>query len=131
MTLLQLLKQIRGIESRLLTTEGIPLKMYNYDIDFELELQGENGDYWIDVKLIPDAKQFQQMLSERNDYYYYEDLDFSNTIDWQQVRIQAAVKITCALSEKMLGAGYSEKQIVKQAVKLSDALVEELKKGGN
>jgi len=68
MTLLQLLKQIRGIESRLLTTEGIPLKMYNYNIDFELELQGENGDYWIDVKLIPDAKQFQQMLSERVDY---------------------------------------------------------------
>ena len=68
MTLLQLLKQIKNIEFRLLTTEGIPLKMYNYDIDLELELQGENGDYWVNVKLIPDAKQFQQMLSERVDY---------------------------------------------------------------
>lgn len=68
MTLLQLLKQIRRIESHLLTTEGIPLKMYNCDIDLELELQGEDGDYWIDVKLIPDAKQFQQMRSERVDY---------------------------------------------------------------
>ena len=68
MTLLQLLKQIKGIEAHLLTTEGIPLKMYNYDIDLELELQGENGDYWVDVKLIPDVKQFQQMLSERVDY---------------------------------------------------------------
>ena len=48
---------------------------------------------------------------------------------WQQVRIDAAVKLTCALSEKMLGAGYSEKQIVKQAVELTDALVAELKKG--
>ena len=48
---------------------------------------------------------------------------------WQQIRIDAAVKLTCALSEKMLGAGYSEKQIVKQAVKLADALVAELKKG--
>ena len=68
MTLLQLLKQIKDIEARLLTTEGIPLKMYNYDIDFELELQGENGDYWVNVKLIPDAKQFQQMLCEKVDY---------------------------------------------------------------
>jgi ribosomal protein L32E len=50
---------------------------------------------------------------------------------WQQVYIDAAVKLTCALSEKMLGAGYSEKQIVKQVVKLTNELVEELKKGGN
>jgi len=63
-----------------------------------------------------------------NDYYYYEDLDFSNTTDWEQVRIDAAVKLTCALSEKMLGAGYSERQIAKQAVELTDALVAELKK---
>jgi ribosomal protein L32E len=47
---------------------------------------------------------------------------------WWQVRIQAAIKLTCALSEKMLGAGYSEKQIVKQAVGLADVLVEELRK---
>lgn len=52
--------------------------------------------------------------------------------NWQQVRIDAAIKLTCALSEKMLGAGYSERQIAKQAVELTDALFEELqKKGGN
>jgi hypothetical protein len=49
--------------------------------------------------------------------------------DWQQVHIDAAIKLTCALSEKLLGAGYNEKQIVKQAVDLTDALVAELKKG--
>lgn len=52
------------------------------------------------------------------------------TIDWQQVRTNAAVKLTCALSEKMLAAGYSERQIVKQAVWLADVLVNELKKRG-
>jgi len=52
------------------------------------------------------------------------------TIDWQQVRIQAAIKLTCALSEKMLGAGYSERQIVRQAVELTDELVAELQKKG-
>lgn len=49
---------------------------------------------------------------------------------WQQVRIDAAIKLTCALSEKMLGAGYSEREIAKQAVELADALVAELQKKG-
>lgn len=69
MTLFQLLKQIRNIEAHLLTTDGIPLKMYNYDIDIILGLQQDNdGNYRVNVELIPDAKQFQQMLSERVDY---------------------------------------------------------------
>lgn len=67
MTLLQLQKLCERI-GRQLTSADIPLKMYGYDIDLELELQGENGDYWVDVKLVPDAKQFQQRLSERVDY---------------------------------------------------------------
>ena len=51
---------------------------------------------------------------------------------WQQIHTQAAIKLTCALSEKMLGAGYSERQLVKQAIWLADVLVNELqKKGGN
>ena len=50
---------------------------------------------------------------------------------WRQVHINTAIRLTCVLSEKMLGAGYSEKQIVKQVVKLTNELVEELKKGGN
>jgi len=66
-----------------------------------------------------------------NEYYYYEDLDFSNTIDWEQVRIDATIKLICALSEKMLGTGYSEKQIVKQAIGLTNTLVEELKREDN
>jgi hypothetical protein len=67
MTLLKLQELCERI-GRQLTSADIPLKMYNYDIDLELELHGENGNYWVDVKLIPDAKQFQRMLSERVDY---------------------------------------------------------------
>lgn len=67
MTLLQLQKLCIRI-GRQLTTADIPLKMYNCDIDLELELQGENGEHWVDIKLIPNAKQLQQMLSERVDY---------------------------------------------------------------
>lgn len=51
MTLLQLLKQIRDIEAHFATTEGIPLKMHNCDIDLELKLQGEHGNYWVNVEL--------------------------------------------------------------------------------
>lgn len=69
MTLLQLLKQIRRIEDHLTTTDGIPLKIYNYDVDIILGLQqDDDGNYCVNVELIPDAKQFQRMLSERVDY---------------------------------------------------------------
>lgn len=50
MTLLQLQKLCERI-GRQLTSADIPLKMHNCDIDLELELQGEDGDYWVDVKL--------------------------------------------------------------------------------
>ena len=43
--------------------------MYGYDIDIILGLQqDDDGNYRVNVELIPDAKQFQQMLSERVDY---------------------------------------------------------------
>jgi len=51
-------------------------------------------------------------------------------VNWNQARIQAAINITCQLSEHWLGAGYSENQIAKQAVTLADALVVELQKKG-
>jgi hypothetical protein len=60
-----------------------------------------------------------------------EDLTFIPEPDWQQIHIQTAIKLTCVLSEKMLRDGYNESQITKQAVVLSDALVEELKKKHN
>lgn len=50
MTLIELLKQIRGIESRMVTTEGIPLKMYGKDCEVLLKLCGDNGNYWVEVK---------------------------------------------------------------------------------
>lgn len=50
MTLLELLKQIRGIESRMLTTEGIPLKMFGKDCEVLLKLCGDNGNYWAEVR---------------------------------------------------------------------------------
>lgn len=52
------------------------------------------------------------------------------TIDWEQVRINAAIELACALSEEMLVARYSERQIAKQAVELADALIAELQKKG-
>ena len=50
MTLLELLKQIRGIEIRMLTTEGIPLKMFGKDCEVLLKLCGDNGNYWVEVR---------------------------------------------------------------------------------
>jgi len=50
MTLLELLRQIRWIETRMLTTEGIPLKMFGKDCEVLLKLCCDNGNYWVEVR---------------------------------------------------------------------------------
>ena len=62
--------------------------------------------------------------------FLLEEVELLDNYNWQQVRIDAAIKLARALSEKMLGAGYSERQIAKQAVELADALAAELQKKG-
>lgn len=66
-----------------------------------------------------------------NDYYYYEDLDFSNTIDWQQVRIQAAIAAMQAESSNpnntFMMCEDKDAIIAKRSVRRADALVAELK----
>ena len=53
------------------------------------------------------------------------------TIDWQQVRIQAAIAAMQTIADSLGSIDYNKELIAKHAVELSDALVEELKKGGN
>ena len=60
-----------------------------------------------------------------NDYYYYEDLDFSNTIDWEQVRIQAAIAVMQGMTPEW---GNNARQYAEWAVQVADALVAELKR---
>lgn len=68
-------------------------------------------------------------LGQRLDDFNIE-VGTAMTIDWQQVRIQVSTPILCELSGYMFSAGYSEKQVAEQALKLADALIAELKKGG-
>lgn len=64
-----------------------------------------------------------------NEYYYYEDLDFSNTIDWEQTRIQASIAAMQTIADALGSVDYNKELIAKHAVELADALIEELKKG--
>ena len=70
MTLIELLKQIRGIEFRMVTTEGIPLKMYGKSCAVELQLCGDNGNYWVEVRPSIDYDEkvaiIMQMFEEGN-----------------------------------------------------------------
>lgn len=67
MTLLQLQELCERI-GRQVTSADIPLKMHNCDIDLELELLGENGNYWVDVKLkrkpVP-IEEFKEAISKQ------------------------------------------------------------------
>lgn len=70
MTLLELLRQIRGIEIRMLTTEGIPLKMFGKDCEVLLKLCCDNGNYWVEVRpsigLNEQAAIIMQMFEDGN-----------------------------------------------------------------
>ena len=61
-----------------------------------------------------------------NDYYYYEDLDFSNTIDWQQVRIQASIEFAAQI---LANHGGTPASVANNAVDYADALIKKLKGG--
>lgn len=64
-----------------------------------------------------------------------EDLNIevgtATTVDWQQVRIQAAIAAMQTIADALGSVDYNKKLIAKHAVELADALIEELKKGDN
>ena len=53
------------------------------------------------------------------------------TIDWQQVRIHASIAAMQTIADALGSVDYNKELIAKHAVELADALVAELKKGGN
>ena len=61
-----------------------------------------------------------------NDYYYYEDLDFSNTIDWQHYRIQASIEFAAQI---LANHGSTPASVANNAVDYADALIKKLKGG--
>lgn len=78
-----------------------------------------------------------------DEYYYYEDLDFSNTIDWEQTRIQVAIaamqgmiisdvyadiEISNQMTYEKSRKKWDNVKIAKAAVAHADALVAELQK---
>ena len=52
------------------------------------------------------------------------------TIDWQQVRIQASIAAMQTIADALGSVDYNKELIAKHAVELADALIEELKEGG-
>jgi len=60
--------------------------------------------------------------------YTKQELAFPNEIDWEQVRIQAAIEFAAQILGNLGGAPTS---VAKDAVDYADALVEELKRSDN
>ena len=81
-----------------------------------------------------------------SDYEYYKDvdnkksynedeLDFINIyLDWQQIRIQAAIAamqgIMSSISSERFTLRINENGVAKASIEYADALIAELKKGG-
>ena len=68
-------------------------------------------------------------------YYIQSELEFlqtndEDTIDWNQVRIQAAIAAMKSLITCYVGVSNAEKKVIEESVIYADALVAELKKKG-
>ena len=98
------------------------------------------------IDVVPYGDEFAQLFPEGDFKVYTKDeLDFRVDVDWQQVRIQAAIaamqgmmssEFYCNIKTRNDAAysKYREKwgvtQITREAVAHADALIAELKKGG-
>lgn len=82
------------------------------------------------IDVVPYGDEFAQLFPEGDFKVYTKDeLDFRVDVDWQQVRIQfisAALTGLLANPDSIL----NRESIVEATIKIADALVEELKKGG-
>ena len=81
------------------------------------------------IDVVPYGDEFAQLFPEGDFKVYTKDeLDFRVDVDWQQVRIQAAI----AAMDIVKGAYniYDKiEQLVHHSVKIDDALIDELKGG--
>ena len=80
------------------------------------------------IDVVPYGDEYVQLLPEGAFKFYTKDeLDFRVDIDWQHYRIQAAIEFAAQILGNHGGAPTS---VAKDAVDYADALVAEMKKGG-
>ena len=81
-----------------------------------------------EILVEPYGDEFVQILPD-GDYKVYtkQELVFPNEIDWQQVRIQAAIAVMQGMTPEW---GNNARQYAEWAVQVADALVAELQKKG-
>jgi len=80
------------------------------------------------IDVVPYGDEFAQLFPEGDFKVYTKDeLDFRVDIDWQHYRIQAAIEFAAQILGNHGGAPTS---VAKDAVDYADALVAEMKKGG-
>lgn len=90
------------------------------------------------IDVVPYGDEFAQLFPEGDFKVYTKDeLDFRVDVDWQQVRIQASIAAMqgslanphCSQVQVESGIPFGQFYAI-NAVQVADALIEELKKGG-
>lgn len=78
------------------------------------------------IDVVPYGDEFAQLFPEGDFKVYTKDeLDFRVDVDWQQVRIQAAIAVMQGMTPEW---GNNARQYAEWAVQVADALVAELKR---
>jgi len=80
-----------------------------------------------DGKIVEVEKHGDAMIDEDGKVLYFDEICEVDEPDWQQVRIQAAIAVLQGITPEW---GNNAKQYAEWAVRVADALVEELQKKG-
>lgn len=105
--------------------KNAPRKIY-----LSVGLEGVNLED-VDFKDLKDVTWCEHRIFDGDIEYIQADIMEDKPVDWEQVRINAAISIASRANLKLEGLINNYKNIVaKAAVELADALVEELKDKG-
>lgn len=73
----------------------------------------------------------EYIYDEDGNEYTWDELELIDDDKWQHYHIQASIAAMQTIADALGSVDYNKELIAKHAVELADALIEELKKGGN
>ena len=110
---------------------GMTTRCYNVCVSAGINTFGEFMDYIFTMNCRNMGKNtFQEIISLKSKYKELRMTDSECDIDWGQLRIKAAVSALQGFASNPNITSVTDEELAKWSVSCADALIAELKKGG-
>lgn len=110
---------------------GMTTRCYNVCVSAGIKTFGEFMDYIFTMNCRNMGKNtFQEIISLKSKYKELRVTDSECDIDWEQLRIKAAVSSLQGFASNPNSTSATDKELAEWSVSCADYLIAELKKGG-